>query len=365
MIYAFLDTNICIRIMSQGKPGCELNHFHSLKTLVEGNVFRLLVPEIVLLELEKEHRVNTKEYDNEFGKLKKGLSLATSWSEMEDVKEYLQTIIQNKKEDKIKDSKKHYFEILEFLESKDVEFIPFTVDILLRGKRRLMAGRMPKHGNNSDQDAFIIESLISYFEKCNDEKKQLMFCSENHKHFALECKSRQKDRIFNLHPIIQSDFPQSLYTIDLERMLDFTKGYESLPEPSNSKITKARQKLEELEIIEGFDFESDDYSEHFSNLVTLINEESAKQFNDEFLAKLSPEMQQKRASLLDNANQLLADCRSCKSWDDKSEYKLPQWLENVSEEMICYTSLSNLIRIKDNLQRYFKIHEEEDSQQEK
>jgi hypothetical protein len=56
MIYASLDTNIFVRIVSQGKPGCEIEQFKALKSLVENGVVHLLVPEVVVLELEKENR---------------------------------------------------------------------------------------------------------------------------------------------------------------------------------------------------------------------------------------------------------------------------------------------------------------------
>ena len=48
--------------------------------------------------------------------------------------------------------------------------------------------------------------------------------------------------------------------------------------------------------------------------------------------------------------------RNCKSWDDRSEYKLPSWLDQVPEEMIPYTSLPNLLRITDSLKGYLDVH---------
>ncbi len=54
MIFGFIDTNIYIKIASQGNPGCERKHFDDLKTMVSGGAMKLLVPEIVLLELRKQ-----------------------------------------------------------------------------------------------------------------------------------------------------------------------------------------------------------------------------------------------------------------------------------------------------------------------
>ena len=70
------------------------------------------------------------------------------------------------------------------------------------------------------------------------------------------------------------------------------------------------------------------------------------------------ELRDKRQKSIEHIQRLLNDCRKCVSWDNgRSEYKLPQWLENVPEEMIQYTSLANLFKIEKNLERYLLIHE--------
>ena len=51
-------------------------------------------------------------------------------------------------------------------------------------------------------------------------------------------------------------------------------------------------------------------------------------------------------------------------WNDRSEYKLSQWLEYVPEYAIPFTSTSNLVVIRDNLRRYLQIHQEGDEQEE-
>ena len=43
----FVDANIFIRVATQGRPGCEPEHFEDLRTLVEDRTFTLLVPEVV------------------------------------------------------------------------------------------------------------------------------------------------------------------------------------------------------------------------------------------------------------------------------------------------------------------------------
>lgn len=347
--------------MSQGKSGCEMNYFEDLKTLVENKVINLLIPEIILLELEKEQRLSAEKFKNELGKLKKSISLTETWSEIQDVKSHLNNIIQQKKEEKIKDWENKYSIIRKFLKSDLIEFIPITADILCRGKRRLIAGRMPVTNKQSDQDVLLIESLVSFFEKNTEKNAKLLFCSENYKDFAVECKTETRSRKFMLHPLIQEDLPKSRYFIDLESMLDFSKGYKNLPEPFDKNIEQVKQKYDELGKIIDWDLDSDEYYEAFIELENLIRKKYSEKFKKEIIPTLPEEIKQRRLELSNLAKELLEECRKCNSWDDRSELKLNSWLENVPEDMIPYTSLANLFRITKNLKEYLKIHQEMDA----
>jgi hypothetical protein len=88
-IYIFLDTSILVRIVSQGKPGCEIAQFTALKTLVEGGAVRLLVPEVVLLELEKSRRTFATDLDLHYEALKASIRKPSVWSEMQDIQNSL------------------------------------------------------------------------------------------------------------------------------------------------------------------------------------------------------------------------------------------------------------------------------------
>lgn len=340
--------------MSQGKPGCEMNYFADLKTLVESKIIRLLVPEVVLLELEKQQRLSTKHFESEFGELKKNISLTKTWSEIEDVKGHLKAIAEQKKEERIKDWESRYSTIRTFLKSDYTDIILFTPDILCRGQRRLMAGKMKISNERSSQDAFLIESLVFYFEKCTDKDVAFLFCSENHSDFAEELKAETKNRIFRLHPLIQEGLPNTQYFIDLESMMKFAKGYEELPIPVDKDIEQAKRNHDVLGDTKP---DSEEYYEALNILEKLIYEKSSKQFEKDFLPSLSDEIKQKRRELSSVAQKLLEECRECKSWNDRSELKLYSRLENVPEDMIPYTSLSNLVLITKNLREYLEIHQ--------
>jgi hypothetical protein len=69
MKYLVIDTNIWVRVVSQGKPGCEIAHLDDLRSLVEESKLTLLLPEVVQLELGKSWRSFNETVTIEIGKL--------------------------------------------------------------------------------------------------------------------------------------------------------------------------------------------------------------------------------------------------------------------------------------------------------
>lgn len=66
-----------------------------------------------------------------------------------------------------------------------------------------------------------------------------------------------------------------------------------------------------------------------------------------------------RKKVIKDIKEILEKCRGLKSWNDRSELKLYSWIKNRSEEEIEISKLSDLILIKNNLQKYYKIHLDE------
>jgi hypothetical protein len=141
-------------------------------------------------------------------------------------------------------------------------------------------------------------------------------------------------------------------------LYDFEKGYEHLPEVDSGEIRAAHKRLAEEYGDDWWDDKNGEAAWH--ELQRLIRDAEAKQFTTKFLPSLPPEVQQKRADLIASIQTLLQECRKCKSWQDRSEYKLPLWLDHVEESMIPYTSLSNLLKIKDSVEQYLEVHREAD-----
>jgi len=161
-------------------------------------------------------------------------------------------------------------------------------------------------------------------------------------------------------PLLTRDELLTQKVIEEESLHDYEKGYEHLPEPQSEEIRRAEEHLDSF----GDEWwEEDDGQEAFDQLGNLMLKRAAEQFQSKFLPTIPDAIRKRREELVALAERLLAECRACKSWRERSEYKLPQWLDQVPEEMIPYTSLPNLLSITGNLQRYLDIHRAEDAKQ--
>jgi len=140
---------------------------------------------------------------------------------------------------------------------------------------------------------------------------------------------------------------------------DYERGYEHLPEVDDEEIRLAEQRLDGF----GEDWlESEEGEKAFEELQGLIERKQAEQFVSKFLPTLSQEVRDRRAVLVDSIRTLLRSCRECRSWDERSEDKLPQWIDHVPEAMIPFTSLPNLLRVKESLEDYWEVHKRMDAE---
>ena len=138
---------------------------------------------------------------------------------------------------------------------------------------------------------------------------------------------------------------------------DHELGYEHLPEVLDEELTRAEQGLDAF----GDDwFDSDEGKEAFDTYMATLHRRQGEQFTQHFLPTIPANVRDERAGLVSDATSLLLACRKCTSWNDRSEYKLGSWIEHVPQEMIPFTSLPNLLRIRESLLQYLKIHQQMD-----
>jgi len=63
-----------------------------------------------------------------------------------------------------------------------------------------------------------------------------------------------------------------------------------------------------------------------------------------------------RAVLREDISAILRQCRESRTWDDRSELKLTQWLLDTPEDQLHRCSLLKLRRIRNSLRDYLYIH---------
>ena len=254
MKHLLIDTNIWIRTISQGKPGCEVEHLRNLQKLIDKSQIVLLLPEVIKLETEKNWISFPKDVDKYIKKLEKDMETLIKkeyWTEIEDITTSLEDFIKDKKNNKLNSAAARYKIIENIFESEKTELIPFTPEINFEASRRIMAGRFPTPERNAHSDACIIESLKEYYIK--DGKKdehELCFCSENATEFAFV----GNDRHF-IHPIIRADLPlQTEYCISLEQVIDFYESGREVKIPSEEELKEAHEVLELDDFYENIEF---------------------------------------------------------------------------------------------------------------
>jgi RNA polymerase sigma factor (sigma-70 family) len=237
MIHAFIDTNIWVRVLTQGRPGCEIEHLDTLLAMCAEGKTILLLPEIVELEYEKQWRELTDEITREIGQLEQKIDAAIKpklWTEIEDVHGAIRTLLQEAKQKKVEAAKAAFGKVQALFGSNQIVKLPLTANLLFLAKKRLIAGRMPRPDNQSHNDACIVESLLEYFRLSRDPLPQLCFCSENVNDFGLQTKEG-----VGLHPLIKDGLPATQYVTTLRNAVEFISSQPVVSEPSPAAIAEA------------------------------------------------------------------------------------------------------------------------------
>jgi len=128
----------------------------------------------------------------------------------------------------------------------------------------------------------------------------------------------------------------------------YEKGYEHLSEPHDEELEEAVRQLDAIED----DVDGENLGKALADLQYMTNRKLAEAFTLTVLPTLPPDIIQQREALIGNASRLLATLRNHEHWNDRCEYKLPNWLYHVPEYMLPYTSIPNLIRIKASLEEF-------------
>jgi hypothetical protein len=224
--FLLIDTNIYVRVLSQGKPGCEVEAWNELISLVQNKKVTLLYPEVVNLELHKQWRTLPLAIEKNIIKLRasleKHLHGEIAYSEIKDLGKSLLENLDTKSKEKLDSLIDHYTLLTETLNSDLVTGIPLSLDILLEGKKRSIRGGLADPDRKSDGDSLIVESLVSFFRDNPCASSYLLICTENISDFGLRLnESGPDEKSVVLHPAIASDLPTAELFTDIRSLNKF------------------------------------------------------------------------------------------------------------------------------------------------
>ena len=246
--FVFLDTNILFRVITQGQEGCELEHLQELSRYVEDSTISHLVPEVVVLELDKQYSRFENAVSVELAKVEKHLSDMPEkkkvWNELGDIPAYLKEKLNDRKRETIRDAKVRHDEIQKLITSERAIRLVFDSDIWLRAKRRTLAGRVANTEGNAETDCCILESLLKYFEE-HGLCKQLLFCTENLQDFCLQL----NDKKLAIHPSMRGGLPPTEVFKNLASLVSFARDKRVVEEPAPPEVNAAleRERARQIE----------------------------------------------------------------------------------------------------------------------
>ncbi|GAA0177169.1 hypothetical protein SH2C18_04450 [Clostridium sediminicola] len=347
MINIFIDTNIYIKLLTNPD---ESRYFDELKVLVKDKVVKLLVTEIVILELAKQNKTAKHNFQNELSRLQVNIkeTSKTLWSEVREIESKINTLITEERKNKEEMWDRNYNALVEYLTSEYVNYIEFTPIIMCSGEKRKISGRLVRVNDNSSQDAYNIESLISCLKLLEEsESKELIICTNDIKDFS---KGKKVDGgFYKLHPIFETDFKNAKCVNSFKNLMKYVNyGYEYIDRESIDC-----REIDELNKISNY-MDEEEYAERYVNANSIYLEN----LNQVFMKKINythKDLAKHRQVVIEDIHELLNQCRDTKGWGNKSELKLYSYLESRTEDYISISKLSDLIIIRENLKKYLKI----------
>lgn len=188
-VYLLLDTNILRRLASKTDPSSLLQH---LDRLVRGNYINLLVPETLKKEWQKHGREQKAIITKALRKTQKE-ARERAWGTTEN-NEFTDEQL------RIKEQALHrQIDMIDDLVVNHGIQIPVTADVLLAVHKQKESGKAPFHKKNSESDALIIFSALTFLRSEN--VSSFYFVSDNTSDFAVT-----KDGKWLLHRDIQNHF---------------------------------------------------------------------------------------------------------------------------------------------------------------
>lgn len=222
MKYAFIDTNLFLSCAFLEKKGYTVQQIDKLSQLINSNSIKLLLPEIVEIELERKTKEQLITIKSQIENLKNTVDKSFPGSLLTDKNNLLKEIDRMFKKREVSShsvSKK----LNEIFKSENVIKIPLGQEIFFNAYKRVLKGLKPSKAERNfiiDHDCLIVESIN--YPILELRIKELIFCSANVNDFALKKDTKNK---FVINPELVPPLPKE------------TRFYSHLPEMFDIEFT--------------------------------------------------------------------------------------------------------------------------------
>lgn len=312
-----------------------------LAVLCNNNIVKLIVPEITFLELEKANKIIKQDYHSNYDKLRKSIQDQDIWNEIRNIKNDLVGIINKNENMNIKNWEVGYYNLISFLEDKNNIKSDITPELICELYRATISGKIKERQSN---DYLFIRSMY----KAVDIKKEdiiILVTNDKKDFYTSEIDVVEGNKVHRLKNYFIKD---SVDVIGFEHIKSLYKYINS-----DVDIEPKIDKIIEVYKSKGLINKNEDLREE-----VLTNSDSRKEILDEFkmLDKSISLIKKKRIDCIKEVKDILNQCRSISSWDNRSELKLSLCLKEYSESEIDLLTLSDILEIKDSLSEYYKRH---------
>lgn len=371
MIYVIIDTNIYLSILlnkdeyeykisdelyediishntiKNNSSNKKLNDsIFDLKTLCENNIVKLLVPEVVLLELEKHNKKIESDFKENFNKLRTSIKTQNLWNEVKYIQDDLTKIIDTHETTNLNNWKQGYQNLIEFLKKPYNTIINFNSEDICDLYRKKICEDISDSQSN---DFLLLSSVYNHMKHIYHEDTKLILVTQDKKDFFkkdIEIDSRKfsvlKDKL--KHEYIDILGVQHIKT--LYKYINAYVGIDSLIDTKTDYTDLSWLAFEDNFYLNDLEPEIKSNSFNYNDTLNYFNEKN-KSFD---------EINEIRNKILVDIKNILSESRLLKHWDNKSELKLYRWLNYHTEEELEVLTLSDLLLIKNTIKDYYKIH---------
>ncbi|ADZ82612.1 PIN domain-containing protein [Cellulosilyticum lentocellum] len=388
MIYIYIDTNIYIkhlihevnfmktslnseieeinRIMNRQNP---LHELDDLIILCKVGIVKLLVPEVTMLELQKQNKNILEAFNHNYSKVQIAVEERTKkddfWNEVKDITGKITNLINQERIQRQDYWERSYRKLFELFSEDYVQIINLTPITMSNAYKKKISGDVSDTQMN---DVLIIEGIYEYLglnlSSWDIDNDMLIIVSDDRKDFfdtkgpklSLNAYSLQKRFVNETYrPLGMNNLKQVYGNINADYDIKINKD--------NYFVEFNKKYIHYIndEYFIPFTTEAEDRrrEEEYQEITNQIQKDKNKKFAEKHLEKINElplYIRDLRKQLIDKILSLLNECRNTHSWNNKSELKLPNELQGEEQLEIYTCTISRLLTLKEELEQDLLIH---------